>query len=265
MNPPRGALLLLPTLLGETPPERVLPAATIAAARSVTVFLAENAKAARAFLKTIGHPQPPASLTVAEIGHAPDPRQYDGWLAPAIEGHDIALLSEAGCPAVADPGAGIVARAHEVGLRVRPLVGPNSLLLALMASGMNGQRFRFVGYLPQDAGALPAAIGELERASGGEETQLFIETPYRNERLLQALLAHARPDTRLAVAVGLTLEQEQVLSMSVGAWRKLAAAGRPDLARRPAVFALLSAPRALPPHRPGRSPVGGRTSRSGRQ
>lgn len=265
MNAPRGALLLLPTLLGETPPERVLPAATIAAARSAAVFLAENAKTARAFLKAIGHPQPLADLTIAEIGHAPDPRRYDDWLAPAVEGQDIALLSEAGCPAVADPGAGVVARAHEIGLHVRPFVGPSSLLLALMASGMNGQRFRFVGYLPQDAGALPAAIGELERTSGGEETQLFIETPYRNERLLQTLLAHARPDTRLAVAVGLTLEEEQVLSMTVGAWRVLAAADRPDLVRRPAVFALLSAPRALPPHRPGRSAGSGRTSRSGRQ
>lgn len=265
MKAQNGALLLLPTLLGEAPPENVLPAATIAVARSTTIFLAESAKSARAFLKAIGHPQPIASLAIAEIGHTPDPRRYDGWLAPAFEGQDIALLSEAGCPALADPGAGLVARAHDRGLRVRPLVGPSSLLLALIASGMNGQRFRFVGYLPQDAGALPAAIGELERASGGAETQLFIETPYRNERLLQSLLAHARPDTRLAVAVDLTLPGEQVLSMPVAAWRALAAMERPTLDRRPAVFALLSAARALPPQRPGRPAGGGRTSRSGRQ
>jgi 16S rRNA (cytidine1402-2'-O)-methyltransferase len=139
---------------------------------------------------------------------------------------------------VADPGAGLVARAHELGLAVRPLVGPSSLLLALMASGMNGQRFRFVGYLPQDRQQLIAAIAALERASGGEETQLFIETPYRNERLLRTIVEHCRPDTRLAVAVDLTGDAEQVRSLSIAGWRALAAAVGPELSRRPAVFAL---------------------------
>jgi 16S rRNA (cytidine1402-2'-O)-methyltransferase len=261
VTPPRGALLLLPTLLGETPPARVLPEETLALARATTDFLAENAKSARAFLKAIAHPRPIASLAIAEIGHAPDPQRLDEWLAPALAGRDLALLSEAGCPAVADPGAGLVARAHELGLRVRPLVGPSSLLLALMASGMSGQRFRFVGYLPQDRHGLAAAIGDLERASAGAETQLFIETPYRNERLLQALLDQLRPDSRLAVAVDLSTDAERVLSLPVAAWRTLPAAKRPALARRPAVFAVLSAaiqPAAAACDR-------GRASASGRQ
>ena len=259
---PRGTLLLLPALLGDTVPEVVLPAATIALARASTVFLAENAKSARAFLKAIGHPQPIASLTIAEIGHQPDPRHFDDWLAPALaSGRDIALLADAGCPAVADPGAGLVARAHELGLRVRPLVGPSSLLLALMAAGMSGQRFRFVGYLPQDRSRLAAAIVELERASAGEETQLFIETPYRNERLLQVLLDCARPDTRLAVAVDLTTDTERVLSLPVSDWKTLPAQSRPILERRPAVFALMAA--AVQP--PASFSSRGRAPRSGRQ
>ena len=260
MSVPAGALLLLPTLLGDTAPQRVLPGETLALARATTVFLAENAKSARAYLRAIAHPQAITCLSVTEIGHAPDPRLFDQWLAPAAKGHDVALLSEAGCPAVADPGAGIVAHAHRLGLRVRPLVGPSSLLLALMSAGMSGQRFRFVGYLPQDRLELIAAIGELERASGGEETQLFIETPYRNERLLQALLEHARHDTQLAVAVDLTGDAEQVLSLPVSGWRALPAQRRPALARRPAVFALMTAAVQAPGHA-GR----GRTAGSGRQ
>ncbi|MBK9245958.1 MAG: SAM-dependent methyltransferase [Burkholderiales bacterium] len=259
MNRPSGTLLLLPTLLGESPPERSLPARTIDLARATTVFLAESARSARAFLKAIGHPQPIASLSLTEIGHHPDPRRFDQWLQPAVDGRDIALLSDAGCPAVADPGAGLVARAHQRGLRVRPLVGPSSLLLALMAAGMSGQRFRFVGYLPQDRQALAAAIAALERASGGEETQLFIETPYRNERLLLALLEHARPDTRLAVAVDLTTDDERVTSLPIADWKAMPVEARPALARRPAVFALMAQARA-----PAAS-ARGRTAGSGRQ
>ena len=254
-----GSLLLLPALLGDSPPERVLPAETLALARATTVFLVENAKSARAFLKRIAHPQPIANLSLTEIGHSPDPQRLDEWLRPAIEGRDVALLSEAGCPAVADPGAGLVARAHRLGLRVRPLVGPSSLLLALMSAGMSGQRFRFVGYLPQDRQALGPVIAELERASGGEETQLFIETPYRNERLLQALLDHARGDTQLAVAVDLTTDHERVLSLPVSAWKAMPEAARPSLARRPAVFALMAAAVQAPiPSGRGRTPSSGR-------
>jgi 16S rRNA (cytidine1402-2'-O)-methyltransferase len=257
-----GTLLLLPSLLGDVAPERVLPAETLALARGTHDFLAEDARSARAYLKAIAHPQPLSSLRLTEIGHAPDPRHYGQWLAPALEGRDIALLSEAGCPAVADPGAGLVAHAHSLGLRVRPLVGPSSLLLALMSCGMSGQRFRFVGYLPRDEQGLVAAIGELERASRGEETQLFIETPYRSERLLHTLLDHARRDTRLAVAANLTTDSEQILSLPISEWKALSAPSRPSLARIPAVFALIAAPAAHP--RVGASRRE-RAPRSGRQ
>ncbi len=261
MSHPAGSLLLVPTLLGASVPEAVLPERTLALARATIVFLAESAKSARAFLKAIGHPRPISQLTVIEIGHRPDARLIDAWLAPVAAGHDVALLSEAGCPAVADPGAEIIARAHQRGIRVRPLVGPSSLLLALMAAGMNGQRFRFVGYLPQDRQALANTIGELERASRGNETQLFIETPYRNEKLLQALLEHARPDTQLAVAADLTTNAERVVSLMIMEWQQLPPRDRPLLARRPAVFALLAASGGQSPpngFRSGRRPGSGR-------
>jgi 16S rRNA (cytidine1402-2'-O)-methyltransferase len=259
VNTHGGTLFLLPTLLGDTAPDHVLPAATLAVARRTRFFLAENAKSARAFLNAIGHPEPVSSLSIAEIGHTPDARHFDAWLAPAREGHDIALVSEAGCPAVADPGAELVAHAHRNRLKVRPLVGPSSLMLALMASGMNGQRFRFVGYLPQDRRALAQAIDALERSSGGEETQLFIETPYRNERLLRALIEHACADTRLALAIDLTTPGEQVLSLRISEWRTLPSAAMPPIERRPTVFALLSAAQRLP------AAPRGRTAASGRQ
>jgi 16S rRNA (cytidine1402-2'-O)-methyltransferase len=252
-----GNLLLLPTLIADCTPERVLPARTIDAARATSHFLAENARSARAFLKAIGHPQPIASLSIVEIGHLPDPARCDAWLQPLLDGTDVALLSEAGCPAVADPGAVVVARAHELGLSVRPLVGPSSLLLGLMISGMSGQRFRFVGYLPQDRSALAAALRELEEASHSGETQLFIETPYRNARLLQAVFETCRPDTRLGVAVDLSGDGEQSLALPIARWKAMPAGARPDLERRPAVFALCAAqPVAL---------SGGRTTPSGRQ
>lgn len=257
-----GTLLLLPSLLGATVCERVLPAGTLIRARATEHFLAENAKTARAFLKAIGHPRPLAQLPIVEIGHQPDMQRIDEWLAPALAGHDIALLSEAGCPGVADPGAEVVARAHALGLRVQPLVGPSSILLALMAAGMNGQRFCFVGYLPQETAACAAAIRNLERRSADGETQLFIETPYRNEQLLRNLLEHCSGDTRLAIAVDLTTDDERVTSLPIAQWRSLPAEAGPLLQRRPAVFALLAAQARQPANRRAAS---GRASSSGRQ
>lgn len=252
-----GRLLLLPTPLGESAPSSVLPAEVLATARATRHFLAERAKSARAFLQTIDHPVPLRDLDIVEIGHRPDPSRIDQWLQPASRGHDVAIVAEAGCPAVADPGAVIVARAHELGIPVRPLVGPSAILLALMASGLNGQRFRFVGYLPQDGGDLAAAIVALERQSRGGETQLVIETPYRNEKLLAALLQHCALDTRITVAVGLTTPDEAILTRRVSEWRALR--DRPALAKRPAVFALLAAAR------PERVVAPARTARHGRR
>jgi 16S rRNA (cytidine1402-2'-O)-methyltransferase len=245
----RGTLYLLPTLIAEVPAEDVLPAGTLAVARRLDYFLAENAKGARAFLKAIAHPRPLAALRIVEIGHAPDRARCDDWLHPVLDGADAAVVSEAGCPGVADPGAELVARAHALHLPVVPLVGPSALLLALMASGLNGQSFRFVGYLPQDAGVLAARLRELESASRGGETQLFIETPYRNERLFAAALAACAPGTLLTLAVDLTAPDERIATHTIAEWRALPDARRPPLQRRPAVFALLAGPRSAPGRR----------------
>jgi 16S rRNA (cytidine1402-2'-O)-methyltransferase len=235
-----GRLLLLPSLVADSPADEVLPLRVLETARATRHFLAENAKSARAFLKAIEHPVAMQELGIVEIGHAPEAAHIDDWLRPLRDGHDVALVSEAGCPAVADPGASIVARAHDLGFPIHPLVGPSSLLLALMASGLEGQRFRFVGYLPQDASQLASAINALEEVSSAGETQLFIETPYRNERLFSALLKHCSQATRLTVAVGLTGTDESIATRTIETWRKLAGSELPVLRNRPAVFALLA-------------------------
>jgi 16S rRNA (cytidine1402-2'-O)-methyltransferase len=249
MSGPSGTLYLLPTPLAYGPVEDVLPAATIETARRLRYFLAENSKSARAFLKAVAHPQPVASLRIVEIGHAPPRAELDGWLAPLLnEAIDAGLVSEAGCPAVADPGAQLVDRAHALRITVRPLVGPCAILLALMGAGLNGQSFRFVGYLPQDAQGRAVAIKALERVSAEhDETQLFIETPYRNEHLFDTLLAVCSPDTRLHIAVDLTGTHEFVCTRPVAQWRAVPAAARPQLRRRPCVFALLAAPKQRRP------------------
>jgi 16S rRNA (cytidine1402-2'-O)-methyltransferase len=168
--------------------------------------------------------------------HAPGAVDARPLLAPAAAGHDIGLLSEAGMPAIADPGSSVVRAAHELGIEVVPLVGPGSLLLAMAASGLNGQNFAFVGYLPQDAAQRSQRLRELEAlVARTGQTQLFIETPYRNEALWQALLQGLKPDTRIAVASGLTLPQARCRTAAVAAWKKEAAPVAKDL---PAVFAI---------------------------
>lgn len=240
-----GTLYLLPSPLAALPVEAVLPATTIDVARALDYFLAENARSARAFLKALAHPLPMRGIEIVEIGHAPPAEQFDTWLRPLlVHGRDGAIVAEAGCPGIADPGATLVARAHELGIAVRPLVGPSSLLLALMASGLEGQRFRFVGYLPQDAAACAQRLRELEDDSRAGETQLFIETPYRNERLFAALLEHCAPTSRLCVAVNLTATDQSVHTRTVAQWRALDPAAVPALQRRPAVFLLLADPRS---------------------
>lgn len=236
-----GILYLLPCPLAPETALQTLPATTLQAARRLRHFLAENAKTTRGFLKEIDHPVALRELQIVEIGHAPLADAVDGWLAPALAGADMAIVSEAGCPGVADPGAVIVARAHEKGLRVQPLVGPSSLLLALMAAGGNGQQFRFVGYLPHEAVELAARLRELDTAARRGETQLFIETPYRNDKLFDAIVASCSASTRLTLATDLTAASEQVATRTVAQWRALLPASRPILSRRPTVFILSAA------------------------
>ena len=236
MGDAAGALILVPNLLGVVAPEAVLPVRTIATARALSHWIVETPKAARAFLRTIGVAQPIAELAIVALPDAPDTAALDAMIAPLRAGHDVGLLSDAGCPAVADPGSALVAAAHAAGIRVVPLVGPSALLLALMASGMNGQRFAVHGYLPVKADARAHAIRALEQSSRTHSrTEMFIETPYRNVALLEALAATLQGRTRVCVAADLTLASETIESATATQWRKRDAA-RFD--RRPAIFLL---------------------------
>ena len=237
----RGTLYLIPVALGEaTPWTAFLPTQAQAIAAGLRRFVVETARAARAHLKQLDYPHPLRETDIRELP-ADGPgaaAALDALLAPALAGEDIGLMSDAGCPAVADPGARLVARAHALGIRVAPLVGPSSILLGLMGSGLNGQSFAFHGYLPVAEGERDAALRALEDESRKlGRTQIFIETPYRNERMLDALLKLLKPDTRLCIACDLNTANETLLTRSVRDWRK---AGRPALARRPALFLLLA-------------------------
>jgi 16S rRNA (cytidine1402-2'-O)-methyltransferase len=234
-----GTLYLIPASLGDTPWTDYLPATTRETACRLGRFIAENAKTARAELKRIGHPRPLRDIAIEQLPENLAPNDVDRLLAPLLAGEDVGLLSEAGCPGVADPGATLVRRAHSLGIAVRPLVGPSSLLLALMGSGLEGQRFTFHGYLPAREPERGRRITELEKDSRRlDQTQIFIETPYRNDVLYQALLATCRPETRLCLATDLTLPTESVAMRAIADWRKLPA---PALDRRPTVFLLLNA------------------------
>lgn len=257
-TPPKGTLYLVPTPLDfgcdasqTTPLSQVLPAHTVAVAAGLTHWITENAKSTRAFLKRVGESQPLAAPLQAQQmvelprevhkkgDHGPGGFDATPLLAAALHGQDIALVSEAGMPAIADPGASVVRAAHALGLRVVPLVGPISLMLALAASGLNGQHFAFVGYLPQDATARAQRIRELDAlAHKTGQTQICIETPYRNGALLGALLQHLQPKSRLAVMANATLPAALVHSAPVSQWRnKLPPTMPPDLSQAgPAVF-----------------------------
>lgn len=231
-----GRLFVVPNLLGIVAPERVLPAHTIEVARSLAHYVVESAKPARAFLQSLAPLVPIQRIGIVELGDAPEPARCAELLAPARNGHDLGLLSDAGCPGIADPGALLVQAAHREGIRVVPLVGPSSVLLALMASGMNGQGFVFHGYLPVKSDARAAAIQTIEAASRRTgHAQIFIETPYRNGALLAALSASCKPATRLCVAADLTLPTESVVSQSMREWR---GADGARYAKRPAIFVL---------------------------
>jgi 16S rRNA (cytidine1402-2'-O)-methyltransferase len=236
-----GTLYLVPNLLGVVDPQRVLPAHTLDVARGLGHWVVETPKAARAFLKAIAVPRAIATLDIRELPPAPSAMALDTLLAAARDGECIGLLSDAGCPGVADPGAALVSRAHHHGVRVMPLVGPSALLLALMASGMNGQRFAFHGYLPVKPDARAQALVRLEQSSRADDcTQLFIETPYRNAAMIAALAQVLDRSTAVCVAADLTLETETVERRSAAQWRTQDAA-RFD--RRPALFLLYAGAR----------------------
>lgn len=234
-----GVFYLLPSALGDIAWQAYLPHETRDAACRLERFIVENAKTARAELKRLGHPRPLRELAIEELAEKLDAPEIEHLLQPLKDGYDVGLMSEAGCPGVADPGALLVRRAHALGIKVKPLVGPSSLLLALMASGLDGQRFAFHGYLPQREPERSHRIADLEKESARQhQTQLFIETPYRNAALFQALLGACRPGTLLCLATDLNLPSESVQTRTIADWRQ---APVPALEKRPTVFLLLSA------------------------
>jgi 16S rRNA (cytidine1402-2'-O)-methyltransferase len=236
-----AALYLAPVLLGDTDAASSIPAGVQARLRELRHFVAEEPKAARAFLKAIGHPGPIAALAIDKLHADAPPEALGRLLAPVRAGASAAVLSEAGAPGVADPGAALVRRAHEAGIRVIPLVGPSSILLALMASGLEGQRFAFHGYLPVPEGELKQRLNALEADSRRERrTEIFIETPFRNDRLLRAIVETCAGDTLLCVATDLTLAGEAIATRPIERWRAV----RAPIGKRPTVFLLLAASRA---------------------
>jgi 16S rRNA (cytidine1402-2'-O)-methyltransferase len=232
-----ATLYLLPTPLSEDTAPQVLPPQVLAAVASLPYFLVENARTARRFVKSVAPGRVIEELRFTVIDKDSSDADVRQALEPLVkQGLDAGILSEAGCPGIADPGAALVREAHRLGLRVVPLVGPSSLLLALMASGMNGQQFAFHGYLPIEKVPRVAAIKTLEReALQRQQTQLFIETPYRNGALFTDLLAHLQPGTRLCVAADVTGTGELIRTLRVADWRKLPA---PELHKIPTVFLL---------------------------
>lgn len=231
-----AVLHAIPVSLGG-PPQSALPAPVLETVRGLGDWVVENAKSARAFLAAIGTPRPLRELNIALLDEHTPLAAIPALLAPLRAGRPLGLLSEAGCPAIADPGAALVDAAHREGFRVIPHIGPSAILLALMASGLNGQRFAFCGYLPRESQARKIRIRELEQRSRREgETQIFIETPYRNDALAAAVLETCAPETRLCVACSLTLPDESIVARQIADWRR----SPPAIGRRPAVF-LLSA------------------------
>lgn len=233
-----GTLHLIPVGLGETPISTWLPEDVRRLAGRLDIYIAENAKTARAFLKLVGTERPLQDITIHTLQRDTDAQQIRKWLEPLRKGGEIGLVSEAGCPAVADPGARVAEMAHSMGIRVAPWVGPSSLLLGLMASGLDGQRFAFHGYAPVKPDERARTLKAWEAASRQQaQTQLFIETPYRNDAMFQSLLQSLKGDTRLCVARSLTTPDEWIRTYSIAEWKQRPA---PELAKQPTLFLFLA-------------------------
>ena len=229
----KGKLYLIPTTLGDTEPLEVMPLSVKKVVEQLDYFIVENEKSARRFIKRITPTKPQPSLELMLLDKYSDDLETKNYLDVCEKGISVGLLSEAGVPAVADPGATIVKLAHQKGIQVVPLVGPSSILLAIMASGMNGQSFAFNGYLPIDKSERKKAIKDLEKLSKDKnQSQIFIETPYRNEKMLEDLRAILSPETRVCVACDITLPSEYIKTLTVKEWKNV----KPDLHKRPAIF-----------------------------
>lgn len=229
----KGKLYLIPTTLGEREPLEVMPLSVKKIIEQVDYYIVENQKSARRFIKKISPKKSQPDLQLMPLDKYADPQETLRYLDVCERGNHVGLLSEAGVPAIADPGAGIVALAHQKGIQVVPLVGPSSILLAMMSSGMNGQNFAFNGYLPIEKSDRKKAIKQLERLSQeNKQAQIFIETPYRNDKMMAELLASLTPTTRLCIAADITLPTEFIKTLTVNEWK----ANRPELHKRPTIF-----------------------------
>jgi 16S rRNA (cytidine1402-2'-O)-methyltransferase len=228
-----GKLYLIPTTLGESDTNDVLPLSIKRVIDFINYYIVENEKTARKFIKSINPEKVQATLQLSSLNKHTEKSEYATMIQACLDGNNVGLMSEAGCPGVADPGAVIVKLAHEKGIQVIPLVGPSSILLAIMASGMNGQNFAFNGYIPIDKSEKKAALKALEKLSADKnQSQLFIETPYRNNKMLEDILQALHPETSLCIAADITLPSEYIKTMKVAAWKKAVI----DLHNRPAIF-----------------------------
>lgn len=235
---PHGTLYLIPTPLGDSSLEAILPPTVRDLAATLDTFIVEHPKTARAFLKQLATQTPLQQLNLLVLDEHTPASDLQALLEPLRAGKNVGLISEAGCPAVADPGANLVRLAHLQGIRVIPLVGPSSILLGLMASGLSGQRFTFHGYLPVDKTERKNKLLELELAAGArDETQIFIETPYRNRQMFEAITSSCNPATAVCVATDVTLETEMIVTKTVAEWKQQL----PDIDKRPTVFLLHAA------------------------
>lgn len=233
-----GTLHLIPVGLGDAPTSAWLPSGVQELAGRLTIYIAENAKTARAFLKLIGTGTPLQEITIHTLGPKTDAREIRQWLATAAQGGEIGLVSEAGCPAVADPGAKVAAMAHDMGIRVAPWVGPSSILLALMASGLDGQRFTFHGYAPVEPGERAKRLKQWEAESRKQrQSQILIETPYRNDAMFTTLKQALHGNTRLCIARSLTTGDEWIQTHRIDHWKTLPP---PDLNKKPSIFLFLA-------------------------
>lgn len=230
------ALYLLPVTLGDTAIDKVLPAYNVDVIRGIKHFIVEDVRSARRFLKKVDREIDIDTLSFYPLNKHTSPEDISGYLNPLAEGHPMGVISEAGCPAVADPGADVVAIAQRRNMKVVPLVGPSSIILSVMASGFNGQSFAFHGYLPIEPAERSRRLKELEgRIYSEHQTQLFIETPYRNHKMLDDILKACRPQTRLCIAANITCEGEYIRTRTVKEWK---GTSLPDLSKIPCIFLL---------------------------
>ena len=233
-----GTLYLIPVTLGDDNINQVLPPEVVKTAQNLENFVVESEKSARQFLSAIKTAKPVRELTLNLLNEHTLDKDVSALLAPLLAGKDVGLMSDAGCPGIADPGAKLVELAHLKGIRVVPFVGPSSILLSLMASGLNGQQFAFLGNLPVDKTARNIKLKEIEkRSQTHKETQIFIETPYRNQHMLEAILTSCNANTRLCIACHVSLQDEMVTTKRISEWKQSAL---PDLHKKPTVFLLLA-------------------------